>query len=610
MGINYSLTGFSDSTSKDKWIENEELTGAFGFPILNWVCYSIAGVCAFFLFAFAFDESMSVSWFFISELIALLLIPALSRQGFKTTAKFLLILYVNIAIVILSSIFDNQAEIQYFLIPTMGLAILLFDYNDDIIRNISIFLSAVSFFIIDFIAIDTITLSSESIDYVRWGVISAAFVTTWIIFNTFYETKERAEKVIREYLEKEKELNVELSSKQDELEKYITELEETKEELVKSSSAKSDFLATMSHEIRTPMNAILGMTHLLKEDNPRDDQLDSINVLDFSGKTLLALIDDILDFSKIGAGKIEFENTTFELEKLVATITETFRVTAQNKKVDLETEIGNKVPKYLIGDPARLTQILNNLMSNALKFTEKGSVKLLVRSVKERQKSNEVEFSVVDTGIGIEEERMESIFESFVQAGKETKRLYGGTGLGLTISKQLVELQGGKLSVESRVGKGSTFKAVLSFDKVSGHEQHSPAGIIQEEQDDLSGIKVLIAEDNIVNQKVIESFLKRWNVKFDLVNNGDEAIEKLKIVEDYDMILMDLEMPLKDGYEATKEIRIMKEPDKRNIPIIALTAAALTEVKEKVKEVGMNDFVTKPFNPVELRKKLKELSGK
>ena len=579
--------------------------GVFGLPILDVVSYSIAVICFSFLLIFALDESMSVSWFFASETIALVLIPTLSKQGFENTAKFLLILYVDIAIIILSSIFDGKAEIQYFLIPAMGLSILLLDYQHLKLRNTSIFISVLSYFIIDFIAIDRVSLTPESIDYIRWGVIAAAFVTTWIIFNTFSESKERAEQVTREFLEKEKELNKQLSAKQKELESYIEKLELTSEKLKKISTARTDFLATMSHEIRTPMNAILGMTYFLKEDNPREDQLESINVLDFSAKTLLSLIDDILDFSKIDAGKIEFESTDFELKQLISTISETFKTTAQNKKVDLVTEIGENLPKYLHGDSAKLIQILNNLVSNALKFTERGSVKINIKCLTDKKDEVDVEFKVIDTGIGIEAERLELVFDSFVQANRTTKRLYGGTGLGLSISKKLVELQGGIIKVTSKVGKGSEFIVQLTFGK-SDSQENTAAGIIEMEQEQDLNLKVLVAEDNLVNQKVMQSFLKRWKVDCVIVSNGIEVLEELKENE-FDVILMDLEMPEMDGYEAASLIRKLDDTSVRNIPIIALTAAALNEVKEKVYAVGMSDFVTKPFNPVELRRKLSEI---
>lgn len=606
MANNFSLIGLSGTSTHYKANGANEVEGMFGLPILNLVSYSTAIVCLFFLFIFAVDESMSVSWFFVSEIIALCLIPVLSKQGFESTAKFLLILYVDIAIIILSSIFDGKAEIQYFLIPAMGLSILLFDYHNNKLRNVSIFISVLSYFIIDFIAIDRVSLSPESIDYVRWGVIGAAFVTTWIIFNTFSESKEKAEQVTKEFLEKEKELNKQLNIKQKELESYIEKLEQTSEKLKQSSSAKTDFLTTMSHEIRTPMNAILGMTHFLKEDEPREDQLESINVLDFSAKTLLSLIDDILDISKIDAGKIEFEEISFQLKELVSTVSESFRTTAHNKKVNLKTEIASNLPKYLVGDPNKLIQILNNLVSNALKFTEKGSVNILVQSNGENDDTIDVEFKVIDTGVGIEEDRLDSIFESFVQANNTTRRLYGGTGLGLSISKKLVELQGGKILAESEVGKGSEFKVCLNFDKLEGKE-HTGEGKVEQKIDKVLDLRVLVAEDNLINQKVMQSFLRRWEIEAVVVSNGIEAIKELN-EGNFDLILMDLEMPEMDGYEAATEIRKMEDPVKREVPIFALTAAALNEVKERVFSVGMNDFVTKPFNPVELKRKISEVN--
>jgi signal transduction histidine kinase/ActR/RegA family two-component response regulator len=487
----------------------------------------------------------------------------------------------------------------------MGLSILLFDYNHIKLRNFSIFVSVLSYFILDLIAIDRVSLTPESIDYIRWGVLSAAFITTWIIFNTFSESKERAERITKEFLDKEKELTTQLSGKQKELESYIEKLEQTSEKLKRTSSAKTDFLATMSHEIRTPMNAILGMTHFLKEDNPREDQLESINVIDFSGKTLLSLIDDILDFSKIDAGKIEFEQTDFNVKNLLTTISESFKTTAINKKVELITEMGENLPNFLNGDSAKLTQILNNLVSNALKFTQEGSIKIMTRRIAEKGDEIKVEFKVVDTGIGISKERLDSIFESFVQANKTTKRLYGGTGLGLSISKKLVELQGGSIKVESEEGKGSEFKVELTFGKAEVQEEAKPTNVFAS-NDSILDLKVLVAEDNLVNQKVMKSFLKRWEVDCVIVNSGLEVLEVLKETH-FDLILMDLEMPDMDGYEATLAIREMEDPIKSKIPIFALTASALSEVKDRVYAVGMDDFVTKPFNPVELKRKLSEV---
>lgn len=604
MSKKFSLTGISDiALGKDLRGEDKIVGKKAGMTVLNSVSFFLAGVSILFLVAFQINESVSLTWFFLSEAIAFLLIPLLARQGFEKAAKMLLIAYADIGIVILSAVFGGDAMIQAFFIPAMGLSILMFDNTQIHLRNIGILLSILSYFVLDYIIFERISMSESGFSLVRWAVLTGSFVTTWLIFNTFSQFKESAEQQTLELLQKEQDLNQELSKKQEKLETYINQLEVATEELAKSTKAKSEFLATMSHEIRTPMNAILGMTHLLKQDSPRKDQVEPINILDFSGKTLLSLIDDVLDFSKIEAGKIEFENIEFELNKLINVIMESFKATASNKGIELKNEIAEDIPNVLIGDPARLTQILNNLVSNALKFTEEGEVKVEVNTVSDYDDAIRLRFSIIDTGIGIEEERVDSIFESFTQASQNTKRLFGGTGLGLTISKQLTELQGGKISVESEEGEGSTFMVELTFDKGTASTEIKEHTKKESDTHSITGLKVLLAEDNVVNQKVMIRFLERWNIEMEVVNNGEEALEALKH-SNFDVILMDLQMPKMDGYEASEQIRKLDDPYKRNTPIIALTAAALKEVREKVYAAGMNDFVTKPFNPVDLEQKL------
>jgi signal transduction histidine kinase len=604
MSSKFSLTGISDiALGKDLRSENEVVGKKAGMTVLNSVSFFLAGVSILFLIAFQINESVSLTWFFLSEAIAFLLIPLMARQGFLKAAKILLIAYADVGIIILSSVFGGDAMIQAFFIPAMGLSILLFDNTQVHLRNIGILLSILSYFILDYIIFERISISESSFSLVRWSVLTGSFVTTWLIFNTFSQFKEDAEYQTLELLQKEQELNQELSLKQEKLETYIEQLEVATEQLAKSTKAKSEFLATMSHEIRTPMNAILGMTHLLKQDSPREDQIEPINILDFSGKTLLSLIDDVLDFSKIEAGKIEFESIEFELNKLVNVIVESFKITAKNKSIELNTEIGEGIPNILKGDPARLTQILNNLVSNALKFTEEGEVRLSVNAVQDYDESIRLQFAISDTGIGIEENRVNTIFESFTQANQNTKRLFGGTGLGLTISKQLTELQGGSISVESEEGQGSTFFVELTFEKGSFADEAKTITKSEINGESLSGLRVLLAEDNLVNQKVMLRFLERWNVDMTVVDNGKEAVEAVK-KHNYDVVLMDLQMPIMDGYEASEHIRKLDDPYKRNTPIIALTAAALKEVREKVYASGMNDFVTKPFNPADLEQKL------
>ncbi|MEO1021598.1 MAG: ATP-binding protein [Bacteroidota bacterium] len=605
MANNFSLTGISDiATGKDLRDQFETEIVRSSLTILNSVSFFLAGVSILFLIAFQINQSVSLTWFFLSIGIAFVLIPFLARQGFVIVSKLLLIAYVDIGIIVLSSVFGGQVMIQAFFIPAMGLSILLFGNNQIRLRNVGIFMSVISYFVLDYVIFEEVAFSSEGFSLIRWAVLMASFVTTWLIFHTFSEFKEEAESQTIQLLEKEKMLNEELKESKEELEHNVDQLKVATEELARSAKTKSDFLATMSHEIRTPMNAILGMTHLLKQDNPRADQLEPINILDFSGNTLLNLIDDILDFSKIEAGKIEFEHIEFELSKLCNIIIESFKVTAANKSITLSLELDPKLPNMMFGDPARLTQVLNNLLSNALKFTEKGTVTLTVKKLSSEEKGHtNIEFAVHDTGIGIAPDRLEKIFESFTQAGEETKRLYGGTGLGLTISKQLTELQGGVVRVDSELGKGTSFYIQLHFEK-SGSEQTvettPPEKSVAQK---LVGMRVLLAEDNIVNQKVMQRFLERWQIDPTIVNNGLEAVEAVES-NSYDVVLMDLQMPVMDGYDSAANIRKLDDPNKRKIPIIALTAAALKEVREQVYASGMNDYVTKPFNPAELEQKL------
>lgn len=605
MSTNF-LTGISDiALGKDLKSGEEIVTKKSGLWVLNSVSFFLAGVCLLFLVAFQINESVSLTWFFLSECIAFLLIPLLARQGFEKTAKMLLIAYADVGIIILSSVFGDEAMIQAFFVPAMGLSILLFDNTKVYLRNIGIFLSIASYFILDYIIFDRVSISEDGFSMVRWGVLTGSFLTTWLIFNTFSQFKEEAENQTMQLLENEKQLNKELSEHQEQLEDYIGQLEVTTKELEKSTKAKSQFLATMSHEIRTPMNAILGMTHLLLNDDPRKDQEEAINILDFSSRTLLSLIDDILDFSKIESGKIEFERIEFDVRKQIQEIIKSFSVSARNKKIELYTEIDGRIPDSIYGDPARLTQILNNLLSNAVKFTEEGKVGIEANIVEEQDDSIRLKFLVTDTGIGIEDKRVDTIFESFTQANDNTKRLFGGTGLGLTISKHLTELQGGTISVKSEKNKGSEFSVEIDFEKVDtvSHSDNNKDERDSNQDFKIEGLKVLLAEDNLVNQKVMERFFDRWKAEIVIVENGKQALEAVQS-EQFDVILMDLQMPEMDGYEASEHIRKLDDPYKRNIPIIALTAAALREVKEKVYAAGMSDFITKPFNPAELEEKI------
>jgi len=364
--------------------------------------------------------------------------------------------------------------------------------------------------------------------------------------------------------------------------------------------SKQQFLANMSHEIRTPMNAIHGFTRiLLKTALPQ--QKEYLNAIKSSSDGLLVLINDILDLAKVDAGKMTFEQTPFKMEFSIVAMHQVFDLKIQEKNLVLVKEYDRKIPEVLIGDAARLHQILLNLLSNAIKFTEKGKVTVAVRLVDEDKKNAIIEFAISDTGTGIAEDKLESIFENFQQATSSTSRIFGGTGLGLTICKQLVEKQGGTITVKSKVDEGSTFSFTLSFQKPKEE-------IILEDAQaaldgELRGIKVLVVEDVKLNQLLMSTILEDFKFEYDIADNGIIAIEKLQ-KETYDIILMDLQMPEMNGFEATEYIRNTMNI---TIPIIALTADVTTVDLKKCKAAGMNDYISKPLDERMLHSKIIEL---
>ncbi|MDA3892123.1 MAG: response regulator [Salinivirgaceae bacterium] len=372
-----------------------------------------------------------------------------------------------------------------------------------------------------------------------------------------------------------------------------------KDQAETSAKIKEQFLANMSHEIRTPMNGIMGMAKLLNSTSLENDQKKYLENISASANNLLVIINDILDFSKIEAGKLEFEEIEFNLYDLLGKIELLFKEHAHNKGLYFKLNIGDRVPKFVIGDPTRLNQILVNLLGNAIKFTDKGGISLVTKAIEQNQKESVISFMVNDTGIGISQEKLELIFSSFSQASSDMTRKYGGTGLGLTISKQLAALQGGTISVESITNEGSTFYLKLSYPHGKGKSiATKERRKISVDDIESSNTEILLAEDNEINQLFVKTILKsKFNIT--IAPNGRVVMEKLA-QKNFDLILMDLHMPEMDGYETTTQIRKLTDPKKRAVPIIALTAAAIKGEKEKCIENGMNDYISKPFDPEEL----------
>ncbi|PYF70028.1 ATP-binding protein [Pedobacter nutrimenti] len=367
---------------------------------------------------------------------------------------------------------------------------------------------------------------------------------------------------------------------------------------------QSDFLSMMSHELRTPLNAVIGIANLLTTEPHRPEQEDNLKMLRFSALGLHHLINEVLDFNKLDAGHIELENIPFDLKELILNISASLGIKAKEKALDLNLEIDKNLHGLeMIGDPMRLAQILSNLIVNAIKFTTKGSVTIGVHLLERSARQIKVQFSVRDTGIGIDPQRQQAIFEPFVQESNSTARNFGGTGLGLAIVRRLVELFGSRIQMESRPGEGTSFVFDLIFSLAELQPSVSRADHAWK---DISSLRIVVAEDNEMNQMLMRKILTGWGINAEFAENGTAVLDLL-VRNKYDLILMDLHMPVMDGYETASRIRALSRQEQGDIPIIALTASVLEDTRMKLKLSGINDYVNKPFDLPVLREKLERL---
>ncbi len=435
------------------------------------------------------------------------------------------------------------------------------------------------------------------------AVFGLAVLLLVVLFNSF-RRKQKDNQLLTAKNTEIASMNAEIQDKNATLDtlnsKLVNEMAE-RESIEQSSFARDRFLATMSNEMRTPLNIISGLTHLLLTNEPRKDQIENLRTLQFSANNLVVFINDVLDFSNIEAGKISFDNLDFNPKNTFDEIKERFSLPAKDKNVALNFTYDSKLPEKLNGDPTRLNQVITNLLSTALKYTDEGSIDIDV-SVNELVKNKlTMLVKVEDTGNGIEKEKLDAMFRKFSRTAEDMYDGYGSSGLGLAICKRLVDLQNGKIEAQSEMGEGTEFKVYLPYTLVEDKAEQVEDK--KSSYDTLKGHKILLVEDNKINQLVVSKMLKKLGMDVVATDNGQEALEALGNSY-FDLILMDIQMPIMDGYRATAEIRKSTDPRVRDIPIIALTASAYLTEKEKAKLFGMDDHVGKPFGPEDLLAKL------
>ena len=514
-------------------------------------------------------SNSNLNYYLLFSSILFLLVAILSKNGHPKIARIIFLLVFNFVITFLSSYYGKESSVEFFLIFAIGLPFALFSFTkkkDSIV--IFCFIPFLCWLLLyftnfkPFIDVElTNPIKTTNIVYHVSIITTLLLVVFQLIYYSYINARVNANAHYR------------------------------KQKAIDASDAKSQFLSTMSHEIRTPLNAVIGLSHILGDNEPRKDQEQNIDALNYSGKILLSLLNNVLDYSKMQSTEVELNNIPVDLSAAVKQIKKIHEATCLRKGVIMNLEIDADIPLVWL-DIVRFNQVINNLVTNAIKFTKKGSVTLRIKKTNQSKERLDLLTEIIDTGIGIPEDKQDVIWKVFTQASNATNRLYGGTGLGLPIVKSIVEAMGSFVRIDSEIDKGSCFYFNINLKLASDQELYKTTF---KKEHNFNGKRVLLVEDNAINVLVGKQILEKANLKVEVAGNGLSAVNMVK-QQQFDIVLMDIQMPIMDGYTASKEIRKFN----KKIPILALSASIFMELKDKIEECSMNGFIFKPFDPEDL----------
>ncbi|WP_397446149.1 response regulator [Polaribacter sp. R77954] len=519
-----------------------------------------------------------LAYFHLCSGFIYILSAILALCGKLKAARIIFFIFLNLGIIITASYIGRAGHVEYLFLYCLALPFTMFSFKKE--KKYVYFFSCLSgllWIILNATDFNFITKTKLDQELAANIVYPLACISTFffVISQLIYFSKSNL--------------------------KYYSKIYSTREFALEASEAKSKFLSTMSHEIRTPLNAVIGLSHILGDNKPREDQKENIEALNYSGKILLSLLNNVLDFSKMQSTKIKLDNIPTDIAFAIKQIKKNHEATCQSKGIDLFIIIDKNIPTVLL-DIVRFNQVINNLLSNAIKFTDQGKVTLIIKK-KKLLPNNQVliHTEVRDTGIGIPQSMQGTIWEAFAQASNTTNKIYGGTGLGLPIVQSIVKAMGSKVKILSKVGKGSRFYFDLKLAIVNDAKLEKSKA---KKNYNFSGKKVLLVDDNLINVMVAKQILEKANLQVSQANDGLTAVNMIKD-NAFDIVLMDIQMPIMDGYTATQEIRKFNT----NVPILALSATVFTEIKDKINECGMNGFVFKPITPEDLLQEIEKFTN-